>query len=288
MRDRAGVLAASHQTQKRRAPGLDHGTAPQSAARRDEHLRDLPARLRDHREVAPPVARVWIEKDDAKTRPLGQPCCADKSVQRAVGMSLAALVAQDFHACSPGCRTGHRPQHARHARREPGRTGPIHWRVDAEGRGWVDHLAWSPLRECIPQRGSAGGRRRRSGTWRHAGVREAGALRPPDKGTPPGGGSAPLCAKVFLPHVLDEWCGKDVRPRRQGHGFLTRCADDGSIGCEREAEARRMLAVRPKRFTRCRRPMHPEQTALMACKRPPSRERAAGRTGPCDVLGLTP
>ena len=115
-----------------------------------------------------------------------------------------------------------------------------------------------------------------------------GSAEAPRQGDTARRGQSPLCAKVFLHHVLDEWCGKDVRPRRQGHGFLTRCADDGSIGCEREAEARRMLAVRPKRFTRCRRPMHPEQTALMACKRPPSRERAAGRTGPCDVLGLTP
>ena len=88
-----------------------------------------------------------------------------------------------------------------------------------------------------------------------------------------------MLANVFLHHVLDEWFVKDVLPRRQGHCFLTRFADDCIIGCEREADARRMMAVLPKRFTRFRLTMHPEKTALIAFKRPPSRNRSAGGHG---------
>ena len=132
-----------------------------------------------------------------------------------------------------------------------------------------------------------GGILRLIGKWLHAGVLEAGALMHPDKGTPQGGVIAPMLANVFLHHVLDEWFVKDVHPRMQGRCFLSRFADDFIIGCECEADARRIMEVLPKRFTRFRLTIHPEKTALMACKRPPSHHQSAGGTGPCDLLGLT-
>jgi group II intron reverse transcriptase/maturase len=285
--DREFLRAASHQTQKSRAPGMDHVTAQPYAERRDENLRDLPERLRAHRYVAPPVERVWLEKDAGKKRPIGQPCFEDKMVQRAVAMILAAIFAQDFHACSHGFRKGHSLQQARHERREQGRTWHIHWRVEADGSGCFDNLDWSHWRAFIQHRVSDGGIRRLIGTWRHAGVLEAGELMHPDKGTPQGGGISPMFANVFLPHVLDAWCGKAVLPRMQGHCFLLRFAEDGIIGCEREADARRMMDVLPKRLTRFRLTMQPEKTALMAFQRPPSRDRSAGGTGTFDLLGLT-
>ena len=286
VRDRECWREASHQTQKRSAPGLDHVTAPQYAERLDENLQERQERLRDHWSVAPPVERVWIAKATGKQRPRGEACFEAKRVQRAVVMILAAICEQDGQAFSQGFRTGHRPQQALHERREPCRTWHSNWRVDAAVRGGCDHVAWSPLRECRQQRGSDGGRRRLLGTWRHAGVREAGALRPPDKGPPPGGGIAPRLAKVVLPQVLEEWGVKDVLPRRPGHCLLRRCADDCLIGCARDADARRRLDVLPKRCTRFRRTMHPENTVLMACKRPPSRNRSAGGTGTCALRGL--
>jgi hypothetical protein len=118
-------------------------------------------------------------------------------------------------------------------------------------------------------------------------VLEAGALMHPDKGTPQGGVVSPMFANVFLHHVLDEWFVKDVQPRMQGHCFLTRFADDLIIGCEREADAHRIMAVLPKRFTRFRLTIHPEKTALIAFTRPLSRDQTAGGTGTCDFLGFT-
>ena len=43
-------------------------TAQQYAEHLDDNLQDLHERLRDNRYVAPPVERVWIEKDDGKQR----------------------------------------------------------------------------------------------------------------------------------------------------------------------------------------------------------------------------
>ena len=96
-----------------------------------------------------------------------------------------------------------------------------------------------------------------------------------------------MLANVFLHQVLDEWFVKDVQPRMKGRCFLTRFADDCIIGCELEADARRVMAVLPKRFNRFRLTMHPEKTVVIAFKKPPSREQSAGGTGSFDFLGFT-
>jgi hypothetical protein len=90
-----------------------------------------------------------------------------------------------------------------------------------------------------------------------------------------------------LHQVLDEWFVKDVQPRMQGRGFLSRFADDFIIGCEYEADARRIMDVLPKRFTRFRLTIHPEKTALIAFQRPPSRDQSAGGAGTFAFLGFT-
>ncbi len=285
--DQDFLLEAYRLTRKHSAPGGDQVTATPYAEHLDDNLRDLHERLRDHRYVAPPVERVWIEKDDGKKRPIGKPGFEDKSVQRAVVMIREAIFEPDFHAFSHGFRKGHSPHHALHELREQCRTLPINWIVEADVSGCFDNLDWSHLREFIQQRVSDGGIRRLIGKWLHAGVLEAGALMHPDKGTPQGGVISPMLANVFLHHVLDAWFVKDVHPRMQGRGCLSRCADDCIIGGECEADARRIMDVLPKRFTRFRLTIHPEKTALIACKRPPSRNHSAGGTGTFALLGLT-
>jgi RNA-directed DNA polymerase len=259
--DREVLLAASRQTRKSSAPGVDQGTAQQYAEHLDDTLRDRHERRRDNRYVAPPGERVWIEKDEGKQRPIGKPCCEDKSVQRAVGMILEAICAPEFPGFAQGCRKGHSQHQALHERREQCRTVHSAWIVDAEVSGCFDNVDWGHLREVIRQRVRDGGILRLLGKWLHAGVLEAGALRSPDKGPPQGGVLSPMVSNVFLQRVLDEWCGKDVRPRMQGRCCLTRCADDFLIGCEVEAAARRVMAVLPQRFARFRLTIPPAKTA---------------------------
>jgi RNA-directed DNA polymerase len=278
---------AYRQTCKSSAPGVDKVTAAQYAANLDENLRDLHERLRANRYVAPPVERVWIEKDDGKKRPIGKPCFEDKIVQRAVVMILEAIFEHDFYGFSHGFRKGHSQHQALHELREQCRTLHIAWIVDADVSGFFDNLDWGHLREFIQQRVSDGGILRLLGKWLHAGVLESGALTYPDKGAPQGGVISPMVSNVFLHRVLDEWFVKDVHPRMQGRCFVTRFADDFIIGFELEADARRVMEVLPRRFARFRLTIHPEKTVLTAFKRPPSRNQSAGGTGTFDFLGFT-
>jgi len=278
---------ASRQTRKSSAPGVDQVTAKQYAENLEANLQDLHGRLRDNRYVAPPVERVWIEKEDGKKRPIGKPCFEDKIVQRAVVMILEAIVDHDFYEFSHGFRKGHSQHQALDELREKCRTLNINWIVDADVSGFFDNLGWGHLREFITQRVNDGGILRLIGKWLHAGVLEAGELTHPDKGTPQGGVVSPMVSNIFLHQVLDEWFVKDVQPRMKGRCFVIRFADDFIIGCELEADARRVMAVLPKRFNRFSLTIHPEKTVLIEFKRPPSRDKSAGGKGSFDFLGFT-
>ena len=87
---------AYRQPSKVSAAGIDGVTAKAYAAHLDENRRDLHERLRSGRYQAPPVERVWLEKDDGGQRPIGRPTFEGKIVQRAVAMLLEAIYEQDF------------------------------------------------------------------------------------------------------------------------------------------------------------------------------------------------
>jgi RNA-directed DNA polymerase len=285
--DRDFLREAYRRTRKDSAPGVDKVTAQQYAENLDENLRDLHERLRDNRYVAPPVERVWIEKEGGKKRPISKPCFEDKIVQRAVVMILEAIFEPAFQAFSHGFRRGHSAHQALDEVRAQCSTLHINWIVDADVSGFFDNIDRSHLRELIKQRVNDGGILRLLGKWLNAGVLEAGELSYPDKGTPQGGVASPLLANIFLHQVLDEWFVKEVQPRMKGRCFLTRFADDFIIGCESKTDAQRVMAVLPKRFGRFNLTIHPEKTALIGFNKPLRREHSARGKGTFDFLGCT-
>lgn len=73
----------------------------------------------------------------------------------------------------------------------------------------------------------------------------------------------------------------------RGRSFLIRCGDDFVIGCEYEADARRILAVLPQRVARFGLTLHPQKTALVPFSKPPSGEESAEGRGTLEFLGFT-
>jgi RNA-directed DNA polymerase len=109
----------------------------------------------------------------------------------------------------------------------------------------------------------------------------------PERGSPQGGDPSPPRANLFLAHGLAEWFERDVMPRRQGRCLLIRFADDGVIGGEREDDARRLLAVLPRRFARFRLAMHPQKTRLVRFQPPRGLDDGERGDGTFDFRGLT-
>lgn len=278
---------AFHRTRKDGAPGVDKVTAKKYAEQLEENLKDLYDRLRERRYKAPPVERAYIAKEDGSKRPIGKPSFEDKVVQRAVVMLLEPIYEQIFHEFSHGFRKGHSPHQALHELWQQCHKLNIGWIIDADVSKYFDNVDRGLLRSFIKQRVNDGGLLRLIGKWLNAGVMEEGVLMHSDKGTPQGGVVSPMLSNIFLHYVLDEWFVRDVKPKMKGGCFLLRFADDFIIGCEHETDARRIMAVLPKRFSRYRLSIHPKKTRLVDFRRPGTKGGPGKGSGTFDFLGFT-
>lgn len=194
-------------TRKTKSSGVDKVTAKEYVENLEENLIDLYQRMRSGRYTAPPVKRVWIEKEDKSQRPIGIPAFEDKIVQRAVSMLLGAVFNQDFYDFSYGFIEGRSPHQALTVIWEQCtvKTSNINWILDADVSGFFDNINHKLLREIIKERVNDGGLLRYIGKWLNAGVQEGTVLSYSETGTPQGGVISPLLANIFLHHVLDEW-----------------------------------------------------------------------------------
>jgi group II intron reverse transcriptase/maturase len=285
--DEGLLLEAYRGTRKDGAVGVDGQTAEEYAERLGENLRDLLDRAKSGTYRAPPVRRVHIPKGDGRrTRPIGIPTFEDKVLQRAVTRVLEAVYEQDFRDCSYGFRPGRSAHQALEG---------LWKRLSVVGGGWVleldiedffGGLDHQQLRGILRQRVQDGVLLRLIGKWLRAGVLEDGNLTYPEAGTPQGGVISPLLANVYLHEVLDTWFEDVVRPRMRGSAHLIRFADDAVMVFAREDDARRVMAVLPKRLAKYGLRLHPEKTRLVAFGRPRSRSRE-DRPGTFDFLGFT-
>ena len=272
---------------KKGAPGLNKVTAADYRENLEQNLIDLHERLKGGRYRAPPVKRVWIEKDAGKKRALGIPEFEDKIVQRAVEMLLSAIYEGEFYDFSHGFRKGRSQHKALHELREQCHRINVNWLLTADITGLFDNINHDRLRELIKRRVNDGGILRLIGKWLNAGVMEEDRLEYPEKGTPQGGVISPLLSNIYLHYVLDDWIVREVGPRLRGRYFIIRWADDFLIGFEKESDALRVKEVLAKRFDRYGLELHPEKTSLEYFAKPSDKVDSEPRRGTFDFLGFT-
>jgi len=287
------LYEAYRRTRANGATGVDGQTAADYGAKLGENLQTLLDRAKSGAYRAPPVRRVHIPKGTGgDTRPIGIPTFEDKVLQRAVVMVLEAVYEQDFMDCSYGFRAGRSAHQALDAVWQQTMKMQGGWILEVDIRKFFDTLDHAHLRALLRQRIRDGVLLRLIGKWLNAGVLEEGALTYPDAGTPQGGVVSPLLANVYLHYVLDVWFERDVKPGLKGRGFLVRYADDFVMGFACEEDARRVLAVLPKRFGKYGLTLHPDKTRLVPFGRPPQQTSVGTSTagngpGSFDLLGFT-
>jgi retron-type reverse transcriptase len=150
----------------------------------------------------------------------------DKIVQRGVAMLLEPIYEREFYDFSHGFRRERNAHQALQSLRDQIMEMKGVWLVDADIRGYFDHVPRGPLREVLKRRVNDGGILRLIGKWLHAGVLEGDKVHHPETGVPQGGVISPLLSNIYLHVVLDEWFVEKVQPRLQGRAFLIRFADD--------------------------------------------------------------
>ena len=277
---------AYRRTRKDGAVGVDSQTAADYAQGLEANLQSLLDRFKTGAYRAPPVRRTYIPKDGGKRRPLGIPTFEDKVLQMALKMLLEAVYEEDFLDCSYGFRSGCSAHDALQVIWQSAMSMRGAWIVEVDIESSFDSIDHGHLRDVLDQRVSDGVVRRVIHKWLNAGVMEDGQHSRSDSGTPQGGVISPLLANVFLHEVLDTWFVREVQPRLAGRAELIRYADDFVVVCEHERDARRVLAVLPKRFGKYGLRLHPDKTRLVRFERPTGRG-GGERPETFDFLGFT-
>ena len=283
------LVEAFARIRKNGAPGVDGQTASEYAENLMVNVRSLRDRLKSGRYKAPPVRRVYIQKGQGKTRPIGIPTLEDKILQKAVAMVLEAVYEEDFMSCSYGFRPNRSAHQALKALRDQVMWMNGGWIYEVDIQSFYDDLDHPHLRSFLDLRVRDGVLRRAIDKWLTAGVLEEGVVKQPVKGTPQGGVISPLLANVYLHEALDKWFAAEVQPRLSGPSYLVRYADDFVILCANGQDARRIAAVLPKRLGRFGLTLHPDKTRLVRFERPArwARPKRPDRPGTFDFLGFT-
>jgi RNA-directed DNA polymerase len=269
--DVAWLKEAYRRTRKDAAAGVDEVTAEEYEEGLEARLEDLLNRFKSGRYYAPPVKRAYIPKEGKRgeKRPIGIPTLEDKILQRAVVMLLEPMYEEEFRESSYGYRPGRSQHQALEALWKSimdmgGETVVL----EIDIRKFFDTLKHRHLREALKRRVCDGVVIRTIGKWLNAGVMEAGEIHYPEEGCSQGGVISPLLSNVYLHEVLDRWLEEEIAPLLAGRVRLIRYADDAVMVFEKPSDARRVLAVLPKRIARYGLELHPEKTRLVGFCRP--------------------
>ncbi len=221
------------------ASGVDGVTFQEYEQNLEDNLRQLVGRLKRKSYRARLVRRKYIPKGQGKLRPLGIPALEDKLLQCAVTQILLAIYEADFLPCSYGYRPGRGPHQAVRELTDELYWGKHNFVVEADIKGFFDHLQHDKLLQMLGRRINDGALLRLIRKWLKAGIlEEDGRVIHPELGTPQGGVISPVLANVYLHYVLDLWF-QERQQRNRGTSRLFRFADD-FVGCfeyRHEAEA---------------------------------------------------
>ena len=203
-------------------------------------------------------------------------------------MMLEAIYEQDFLDCSYGFRPARSAHMALEALQHQSVVMKGGWVLEIDIRKFFDRLDHGALRELLRRRVHDGVLLRLIGKWLNAGVLEDGSVSYPEAGTPQGGVISPITANIFLHEVLDVWFDREVKPRLAGKSALFRYADDAVFLFANETDARRVMAVLPKRLGKYGLELHPDKTRLVNFRRPDRFVPSTGAgPGTLDLLGFT-
>ena len=285
-----GFLAQCFGELKRgKAPGIDGVRWEEYAEKLTENLRGLVSRLKAKRYWPQPVKRVYIPKDGKSMRPLGLPVVEDKVVQMGMARILEAIFEVDFLEVSYGFRPGRSCHDALDRLDKAIMSKPVNYVVEADIKGFFDHVDHKWLMECLRQRISDPSFLRLIGRFLKAGIMEEGKYVETGEGTPQGGILSPVLSNIYLHYVLDLWFERRMKRELSGYAEENRYADDFVICVQRREEGERVLRALRERFAKFGLSLSEEKTRLVEFGRYAgvNRERRGEKPDTFDYLGFT-
>ncbi len=246
------LVAAHAKMQKHKAVGVDGESWATYDQNLEANVKSLVAKMKRQAYKPQPVRRVYIPKPGSdKKRPLGIPAYEDKLVQSVMAPILNAIYEQDFLEFSYGFRPNRSVHDALRASNKILEKHPINYVVDADIKGFFDHVDQEWMVKFLEHRIADPNMIRLIVRFLKAGVVEAGIKYDTPEGTPQGGVISPILANIYLHYVLDLWFDKIVRKHCRGEAHMVRYADDFVCCFQYEEDAQRFyraLRLRLNKF----------------------------------------
>ena len=269
--------------------GVDEVTYQDYEKQASENIQRLWEKLRSKQYRAQPLRRIYIPKEDGKSRAIAIPSLEDKIVQKATVRLLEAIHEVDFLPCSYGSRPRRNVHQAldeidRIIFRES-----ISYVLELDITSYFDAIVRKQLMEMVGQRISHSSILRLIGKWINVGVVDEGRLLTSETGVGQGQVISPLLANIYLHQVLDRWFEDEVKRRLRGKAFLVRYMDDAVICFQNAEDAQKVQEVLEKRFANYGLTLHPQKTRLIKFGRSAQAEaeRLSIKPETFDVLGYT-
>ena len=214
--------------------GIDRVSIERFEANSSQYLKELQLHLRNGSYQPLPVKRVYIDKGNGQSRPLGIPVVKDRVVQAALKMVLEPIFEKEFLDVSYGFRPRRGCKDALREVNKLLKSG-YHWVVDADLKSYFDTIPHQPLLKLVEQEISDGQILTLIERYLKQPIVDDLKRWEPTLGTPQGAVLSPLLANLYL-HPLDKLMTNS--------GFkIIRYADDFVALCQSKEEAENALKL---------------------------------------------
>lgn len=246
------LMICHSELDKNKAVGIDGVTKVEYGANLGENLENLVTRLKNKGYRPTEARRTYIPKANGKQRGIAIAIYEDKIVQ----LALAKLISAVFEPHMSDTMYGFRPKRSCHdaIRKLTGtiQTKKVNYIIDADIKGFFDHVDHDWLIECIKQRITAPNIIRLIKKFLKVGIMEKGNVIRSVEGTPQGSILSPVLANIYMHYVLALWFKKEVKEKARGECYIIIYADDYICCFQYKEEAeyfyRKLLPARLKKF----------------------------------------
>ncbi len=183
-------------------------------------------------------------------------------------MILEPIWENDFADESIGYRPGRSARRSSQELSEVLHDGKHRWVVEADIRGFFDHINHGWLVKMLEARIADRALIRIIREWLKAGVmEELQHWSPSHEGTPQGGVISPMLGNIYLHFIQDLWIKKVVAKKSKGSVLFRRYADDSVVCFQRKDDAEAYLRELPARLAKFGLALAEEKSSLVKFNR---------------------
>lgn len=275
---------------RKAAPGIDGVVWKEYEQGVGARVIDLHSRIHRGSYRAQPSRRSYVPKEDGSQRAIGIAALEDKIVEQAVVTILNGVYEEDFLGFSYGFRPGRSQHQALDSLYVALTQRKVSWVIDADIRGFFDHLDHDWLMKFVGHRVSDVRILRLIAKWLKVGVLDGEQWSETELGTPQGGVISPLLANIYLHYVLDLWVEQWRKRKARGEVYIVRYADDFVMGFQYKSDAEQMSVDLRARLEKFGLELHQDKTRLIEFGRFAADNRAKrneGKPETFNFLGFT-